>query len=137
MVATLLSAGANVAAPQANGVTPLMMAARTGSLDIVRTLLTHGAIATTVIPSTGQTALMWATAEGHLEVMAALMAAGADIHSPSRIGFTPLLFAVRKLRGSLVLIVGGRDKGLDFRPLAEVCREHRVKGIMKRFTLCA
>ena len=56
--------------------------------------LARGADATAAIPSTGQTALMWATAEGHVALMEALIAAGADIHAPSSIGFTPLLFAV-------------------------------------------
>ena len=39
-----------------------------------------------------------------------------------------LLFALRQLMGSVVLIIGGRDKGLDFRSLADACREERIKG---------
>ena len=41
-----------------------------------------------------------------------------------------LLFALRQLSGSVVLILGGRDKGLDFHPLAEACRAERVKGVI-------
>ena len=41
-----------------------------------------------------------------------------------------LLYALSQLRGPLVLILGGRDKGLDFRPLADVAHEERVKGVV-------
>lgn len=41
-----------------------------------------------------------------------------------------LLFAMRQTRGELVVIVGGRDKGLDFHPLIDPLHETRVKGIV-------
>ena len=41
-----------------------------------------------------------------------------------------LLFAMRQTRGELVVIVGGRDKGLDFHQLIDPLHEPRVKGIV-------
>jgi len=41
-----------------------------------------------------------------------------------------LLFAMRQTRGELVVIVGGRDKGLDFHQLINPLHEPRVKGIV-------
>ena len=118
MVATLLDAGASSTLAQANGVTPLMTAARTGSPTIVERLLAAGAEVNETIPSTGQTALMWATAEGHLDVMGELIAADADVHARSTIGFTPLLFATRNgdLESARLLLDAGarvNDIGSD------------------------
>ena len=109
MVAKLLAAGANPNARQVNGVTPLMMAARTGKPSIVKALLARGADPNAVIPSTGQTALVWATAEAQLDVMHELIEAGADVHVRSTLGFTPLLFAARNgdLEAAARLIAAG------------------------------
>ena len=41
-----------------------------------------------------------------------------------------LVFALQQARGPLVVILGGRDKGLDFEPLAMVLREERIRGIV-------
>ena len=41
-----------------------------------------------------------------------------------------LLFALRQTRGEVVVIVGGRDKGMDFSSLAAPLREARVRGIV-------
>ncbi|MBI4343508.1 MAG: UDP-N-acetylmuramoyl-L-alanine--D-glutamate ligase [Candidatus Omnitrophica bacterium] len=40
------------------------------------------------------------------------------------------LYALAQTRGEVVPILGGRDKGLDFRPLAERLHEARVRGIV-------
>ena len=118
MVETLLDAGADPNLALANGVTPLMTAALTGNASIVERLLTDGAGVNATIPSTGQTALMWATAEGHLDVMQELIAADADVHARSAIGFTPLLFASRNgdLEAARLLLDAGarvNDVGSD------------------------
>jgi ankyrin repeat protein len=111
MAAKLLAAGAAANGAQVNGVTPLMNAARTGNIKIAQLLIAHGASARTPIPSTGQTALMWATADGHVAMMRELLAAGADVHAQSSIGFTPLLFAARNgdLDAAKVLLASGAD----------------------------
>ena len=95
MVEKLLKAGADP-----NGVptgTPaLMVAARTGNVDTVKSLLAHGADANAKENSRGQTALMWAVAEKHPEVARVLIDRGADVRAHSTNGFTPLLFAAQQ-----------------------------------------
>lgn len=41
-----------------------------------------------------------------------------------------LTFALQQVRGTAVLILGGRDKGLDFRPLAQLCRQPRIRVVV-------
>ncbi len=41
-----------------------------------------------------------------------------------------LLYALAQTRGDLVVIAGGRDKGMDFSPLTEALHTERVKGIV-------
>lgn len=41
-----------------------------------------------------------------------------------------LLYALARCPGSVVPIIGGRDKGLDFRPLRAALAEERVRGIV-------
>ncbi|MBI4596842.1 MAG: UDP-N-acetylmuramoyl-L-alanine--D-glutamate ligase [Candidatus Omnitrophica bacterium] len=41
-----------------------------------------------------------------------------------------LLFALEEVRGDVVVILGGRNKGLDFAPLSAPLRQARVKGLV-------
>ena len=41
-----------------------------------------------------------------------------------------LLFALTQTPGEVVVILGGRDKGLDFSPLAEPLHQERVRGVV-------
>lgn len=41
-----------------------------------------------------------------------------------------LLFALRQTPGDVVVIMGGRDKGLDFNPLADPLHHDRVRGVV-------
>ena len=72
-----------------------MVAARTGVVDSVVSLLEHGADPLARERWMGQTALMWAAAERHASVVAPLIAGGAEVDSRSDAGFTPLMFAAR------------------------------------------
>jgi ankyrin repeat protein len=92
----LLDAGANPNAASIVGETPLMTAAQTGSVDVVKTLLAHGADLHAKESSAGQTALMRAIAEHHLDVVRALVAAGDDVNAKSKNRFTPLMFAAQQ-----------------------------------------
>lgn len=109
VAARLLTAGANPNLAQQNGVTPLMSAARTGNVGLVRALLARHADVSAAIPTSRQTALIWATAERHHEVMRELIAAGADVHARSSIGFSALLFASRNgdIEAAKLLIASG------------------------------
>ena len=40
------------------------------------------------------------------------------------------MYALRTLRGSVVLIAGGRDKGLQFDALIEACQDERIRGVV-------
>jgi len=83
MLGAMLDAGANPNAEFGEGETVLMTAARTGDLDSVRLLLTHGADVNASERWHGQTALMWAAIENHADVVKALIAAGAEIDARS------------------------------------------------------
>ena len=94
-----------------------MLAARTGIVASVESLLRHGAGASVEAREgwRGQSALMWAAAEGHAAVVAPLVAAGARVDARSDAGFTPLAFAVRAgHRGTVdVLLDAGSDVNLE------------------------
>jgi uncharacterized protein len=110
MVEKLLRAGADP-----NGIptgTPVLMAAaRTGNMEIVQSLLAHGADVNAKESSRGQTALMWAVAEKHPEVARVLVDRGADVHARSTSGFTPLLFAAQQgdLDSARILLGAGAN----------------------------
>ena len=60
LVTQLLDAGADVESPNEDGQTALMLAARTGSLDIAKLLVERGADVNAKEAWRDQTALMWA-----------------------------------------------------------------------------
>ena len=135
MVERLLAAGANPNTPVTpSGETPLMTAARSGSVDAVKALLAYGASVNAAETAHGQTALMWAAANRHPVVVQALIEGEADVNARSQIdrmvvmlmgqtertssgveidggGFTPLFFAARHgdLASAKLLIAAGAD----------------------------
>src|SRR5438045_4091834 len=62
MVERLLKAGAN---PNTGRESPVLSAARSGNVEVMKLLLGHGGDANAKEPRRGQTALMWAAAEKH------------------------------------------------------------------------
>jgi ankyrin repeat protein len=119
MVTRLLEAGAN---PNEGRELPVMAAARSGNVEVMKLLLSRGGDANVKEPARGQTALMWAVAERHVDVARILIEHGADIYAKTVVvrptggsrggglggggfggggsanganGFTPLLFAAR------------------------------------------
>jgi ankyrin repeat protein len=96
MIELLLKAGADPNVARSTGETPLMTAARTGNVDVLKLILAHSANVNAKETVTGQTALMWAVAENHVVATRLLLESGADVHSRSKGSFTPLLFAAQQ-----------------------------------------
>jgi ankyrin repeat protein len=76
MVERLLKAGAS---PNTGRETPVLSAARTGNVEVMKLLLAHGGDANAKEPGRGQTALMWAAAERHAPITRVLIEHGADV----------------------------------------------------------
>jgi ankyrin repeat protein len=72
----------------------LVVAARDGDSEAVRTLITKGANVNETARD-GSTALLWATHHSDVRMVRALIAAGANFTTPNRYGVTPLLEASR------------------------------------------
>ena len=87
--------GADPNAALPGGETPLMTAARVGSLASVKVLLARGATVDAKDERRGQTALMWAAAEGDSAMVSTLLELGADLRARSNGGTTAFQFAVR------------------------------------------
>jgi ankyrin repeat protein len=128
MVGRLLKAGANP--NHGTRETPVMLAAQTGNVEVMKLLLAHGGNANAKEPGRGQTALMWAVAERHPDVAKVLVENGADVKArtlpvkpaggrggglfgggSNANAFTPLLFATRvgDLASVRLLVDAGAD----------------------------
>jgi ankyrin repeat protein len=92
--AVMIAAGANVNEVNEEGKTALMLAAETGSLEIVRTLIDAGATID-ARDKQGRTALMWAlfNREKKLERVQLLLRAGADTGAKDNRGYTASMIA--------------------------------------------
>jgi ankyrin repeat protein len=128
MVDLLLRSGANPAKAHPEGETPLLAAARSGSVPAVRLLLARGVDVNHAETFQNTTALMWAAAEGHIDVVDLLIEAGADPNRQGHItslterhnadhptgGFTALMFAARAGNDALVrrLVAKGANVNL-------------------------
>jgi ankyrin repeat protein len=110
MADKLLAAGANPNVMGASGLTPLMIAARAGTVRVAKALVAHGA-SVNASTDTKNTALMWAVSERHRDVAELLLEVHADVHVSSAKGFTPLLFAARNgdIDMAKVLIAAGAN----------------------------
>ena len=74
------------------GVTPLQLAASSGSPEAVQILLQQGADADRA-DDFGRTPIFIGVEKGNAEVVALLAAAGADVDAPERTGITPMRLA--------------------------------------------
>lgn len=90
-VRALLDEGADVNAPNEQGMTPLFMAARSGDTEIVRLLLEASADVNATFNEQHLVPLSAAVAEGYAEVVRLLLEAGADVNVTTSDGTTLLL----------------------------------------------
>jgi ankyrin repeat protein len=96
--------------PTPGGMTPLMYAARDGSLDAARVLIEAGADLN-VVDSNGMTPLMMAITNGKIPVAQLLADKGADVRAADWYGRTPLWAAV-EIR-NLDMRSGATGNGID------------------------
>jgi hypothetical protein len=75
--------------------TPLFDAIDVGSLELVSTLLAHGANVNATTTKTKITPLMWAIGEGQPDLAKLLIDAKADVQAVTTDGFSALTFAAR------------------------------------------
>ncbi len=119
LVQTLLFAGANVRATTRIGsYTPLILAAKSGSLAVVAPLLKSGADANSQT-SNGTTALMLAAASGNTDVVKTLIEGGASVNAKEPVrGLTPAMFAAASNRAAVLTLLAAR--GADLKATSKV-----------------
>jgi ankyrin repeat protein len=104
----LLQLGASPHARNADGMTPLQLAAQYGRLEVIRALFDHGA---TVGECTGFAPLHLAAGRDEDGLFELLLAQGDQLEGRSALGATPLLTAARKsLAAARRLIALGADR---------------------------
>ena len=92
----LADGGANIAAPDDSGQTPLHAAARTGATHAIQTLVSHGASLEARMFARGEKPLHLAAREGQLSAVELLIELGADVATTDlNYEQTALHFAVR------------------------------------------
>jgi len=101
VIDALLQAGADAKGANKEGETYLMTAARSGSLESMRLLLTRGADPNAQEGWYGETALMWAASQNHAAAVKLLIEAGAKTDTAGK----KMTFA-RKVSGQTTLPVG-------------------------------
>ena len=113
MAELLLTNGVRVNQPSKTGVSPLMMAARTGAIDCAAVLLEHDA-GLELRDLDGYTALMYASNVPDREMVDLLLSYGAQVNALDNEGASPLLFASQ--HGDMptikALVAAGADVGL-------------------------
>lgn len=105
----LLSEGANIDVADANGNTPLMIAARIGNPRMVTILLAHNPDLTRK-NNIGNTALMIASENGQTFVVEQLLAMGADINAKNAKGFTSLEIAKRNGHAAVISLLRNKTE---------------------------
>jgi len=132
-VRALLRDGADVNAPQGDGMTALHWAAQNGDADLLEVLLYAGASVTSTTRLGGYTPLHLAARAGQSETVAGLLAAGSDAARYTDTGVTALHLAAEAGSAAAVseLIEAGvevdvRDQGAERTPLMFAAAYNRI-----------
>ena len=110
-VLAMIKQGADVNAPQGDGVTALHWASRHGDAAIVTALIAAGANARAATRFGGYTPLHLAAERGSAPIVKALIGAGAAVDARTSTGATPLMLA--SAAGDPAAIAALLDKGAD------------------------
>lgn len=102
IVRCLLENGVNIETLYDEGMTPLLLAAAQGNLDIVKMLVEYGANIKAVDTYERKTSVIWAVNNQHREVLQFLIDNGGDIEARQEANWTPLMYAAYD--GSLELV---------------------------------
>jgi ankyrin repeat protein len=91
----LIEQGADPTTPDDSGSTPLITASQGGHLDLLRLLLGHPGVMTSLNHGDirGRTALLWACRQGQGGAVRALLESGADPQIADKYGTTPMAIA--------------------------------------------
>ena len=100
-VTALLKRGIDPNTPDQNGLPALHLAARDGSLDVVKTLVAAGADLNRRNAG-GETAIMLAAIQGHLATVEFLLGKEAQINHP---GWTPLIYAATAGKNEVIKLL--------------------------------
>jgi ankyrin repeat protein len=112
----LIRAGANVAAANRSGVTPLRLAATNGTAAMVEKLITAGADPNASLSQFGDTALMLAARTGRVDSVKMLLDHGAQVNAIETWGgTTPLMWAVADGHLETVKILIARGASVNAR----------------------
>ncbi len=135
-VLAMIKQGADVNAPQGDGVTALHWAARHGDADLVTALVSAGANARATTTFGAFTPLHLAAERGSASIVKALLNSGAPVDAKTSTGATPLMFAAAS--GETAAIAALADKGADVNatetdrlqtPLMFAAAENRVDAV--------
>ncbi len=105
----LITAGAEVNAPDVRGLTPLMSAASKMSPVLIKMLLEAGArTSINAKDNEGKTALMFGAERGHVETIKLLLEAGAAINAKDNMEKTVLMYAQGHMYSSISTLGAGK-----------------------------
>ena len=111
----LVQHGARVDSLNGVGETPLIVAAKSGNVEVTAILLSAGADARRQDGRYHMSALHYAAAEGQIQVAEALIAAGVDINTKDGQGDTPMHHATADGRLDMVQFLAKRGADLNVR----------------------
>lgn len=111
-VAVFAKLGADVNRKNSAGETPLLVAAMNGNLDMIQTLMAHGADTKATLQ--GLNALILAAVNGHADVVKYLIASKMDPNAKCPRGYTALDYAKQANRSDVVRVLEGEEKEFDW-----------------------
>jgi ankyrin repeat protein len=98
-----------------NGVTPVMYAAGTDNIELLRLLAANGADLNAISQSTKMTPILVAVEQGNTQCLLALLDLGANVNSPNHEGYTALMAAAQSGQNAILKTLITRGAKSDTR----------------------